>query len=150
MCEQCSAATVNYVGKDGNQVLPGYFLVRATKDGREMKNGDWGLVVCNDPDFIWSITPVCDPDDGLTDEQIDALPDDKMRYRAWEKANRKLKKSLDSASFDSSIRLGNAMRDVGYVPDNDGIASWWLCNYIAKFLKTATVVKELKEESTNG
>ena len=147
MCEQCNAKTIIYVKENTNYVLPGYILVRATQDGREMKKGDWGLVDCNDPDFIWSVTPVCDPDDELTDEQIDALPED--CYQAYEKASKNLHDALDKGCFDYCARLGEAMRKAGWNPDNDGIGAFWLCNHIAKFLKDASVVEELEENNND-
>jgi hypothetical protein len=145
MCEQCNAETVMYVKPNTNYVLPGYFLVRATKDGRIMKKDDWGLVQCNDPDFIWSITPVCDPDDGLSDEQVDELPDDKNRYTSYWSAAKNLSKALNLGSFDNCVRLGEAMKKAGWVSWDVGYGTYWLCNHIAKFLKTANVVKDIKE-----
>jgi hypothetical protein len=143
MCEQCSAKTVYYVHEDTNNVLPGYILVRATQDGWEMKKDDWGLVKSNDPDFIWSTTPVCDPDDGLTDEQIETLQNDQSgRYVEYEKALNNLKWSLNRGCFNYCVRLGDAMQKAGWNHDNND-GAYWLCNHIAKFLKTATIVNEI-------
>ena len=144
MCEQCAAATVTFVSPDNENVLPGYSLVRATIDGNQMKKYDWGLVVCNDPDYIWTITPVCDPHDGLSDEQIDAMPDcfDNDNYKDFEKAALHLRTKLDAGDFDNAIRLGEAMKKAGYNYEEDGTGCWWLCNHIAKFLKTAVVRKD--------
>ena len=147
MCEQCNAKTAYYVGKNTDEVLPGYILVRATKDGNYMRKNDWGLVRCNNPDFIWSITPVCDPLDGLSDKQIDALAKDANCCKPYEKAVKSLRKSLDSGSFDYCVSLGEAMKKAGWKPEDDGWGAEWLCNYLAKFLKTATVEKELGDNT---
>jgi hypothetical protein len=143
MCEQCVAKTVYYIGKDTNEVLPGYILVRATKNGSYMKKGNWGLVRYDNPDFIWSITPVCDPSSGLSDEQIDALPKEvDKQYEQYEKAVKNLRKSLNKGCFDHCVSLGEAMKKSGWKPEKDGFGPYWLCHYIGQFLKTATVKEE--------
>ena len=65
MCEQCTAKAVGF-----GSPLPGWYLVRATTDGWMMKDQDWGLVRCNDPDFYWDVTPIPDPYKGMTDEEV--------------------------------------------------------------------------------
>lgn len=54
MCEQCMAGTNSW-----GEVLPGFVLMRATRDGNTMARGEWGLVVCNDPSFIFSTPRPC-------------------------------------------------------------------------------------------
>ena len=44
MCEQCLVNPL-YFG----EVLPGWYLIRARRDGDIMKVGDWGMIQCNDP-----------------------------------------------------------------------------------------------------
>jgi len=140
MCEQCLAKTVMYVGPDKQEVLPDYFLVRATQDGSIMKKDDWGIVKSNSPDYIWSITPVSDPCDGLSEEQEDALPQDS--FEEFYKAVENLEEALDSGGFDCAIHLGRSMTAAGYNPEIHGYRSaYWLCNHLAKFLKTAKVEK---------
>jgi len=146
MCEQCCAETVAYEG----EVLPGYLLVRATKDGRVMKKDDWGLVHCNDPAFWWSMTPVPDPTDGMTDEQIDSLRDpqglielqDERYFEAAEHLDAALAGKLSQTEshcphFDDATRLYEAAKAVGYDRDSDGRFAFWLCHHIGTFLKTA-------------
>jgi hypothetical protein len=94
MCEQCSAATNSYSSLE-DKVLGKYFLVRATRDGNEMKNMDWGLVTCNDPDFIFAETPWPCPFWYLSDDQIDALANgDKDELFRWEAAAEKFSGEL--------------------------------------------------------
>ena len=57
MCEQCSAATLTL-----GEVLPGVALVRATRAGRYMQPGQYGLVEQNDPFFVF--TAALEPEPG--------------------------------------------------------------------------------------
>lgn len=145
MCEQCLAKTVLYLGPKKKEVLPGYSLVRATIDGNYMKKDEWGLVRCNDPDVIWSVTPVVDPDDGLSDDQIGRIENSKEYQKqclVFDKAFVNLEKALNRMNFDYAIWLGVAMKKSGYNPKKHGYrSSCWLCHHIAKFLKTAHIEK---------
>jgi hypothetical protein len=67
MCLQCLTEAVSIPIP-----LPGWFLCRATKSAPEMTAGQWGLGQSNDPDFIWTTTPVVDPQFRWSEEQIDA------------------------------------------------------------------------------
>jgi hypothetical protein len=67
MCEQCLVNPL-YFG----EVFPGWFLIRARRDGDLMKVGDWGLLECNDPSIIWSVTPIIKEPDSLTIAEFDA------------------------------------------------------------------------------
>jgi len=66
MCEQCSAAVDIWPIP-----LEGWLLIRATRTGLSMEEGDWGLVECNDPDFIWSLTPTPEPPSAPEDARFD-------------------------------------------------------------------------------
>jgi len=77
MCTQCCVdAEYFLLDKDGNmaedpEILPGWMLFRAAKDstGSDMKKGQWGLVRCNDPDYVWDEDPIIDPTFGMTESQ---------------------------------------------------------------------------------
>jgi hypothetical protein len=56
MCECCSADT-----EDIGRFAPGWTLVRARRDGRYMKAGQYGLHTYNDPDYVLTITPYPEP-----------------------------------------------------------------------------------------
>lgn len=173
MCEQCVAATVMYTlpGAGGHEVLPGYALVRATKDGWMMRKGDWGLVRMNDPDYWWSKTPVEDPYLGLTDAEIDKRPEPDLAYDTFQDAVDELQNALDGRTepmleqgrynyprFEDAIELYEAAKLAGWSlkkkPINGGTMearepfAYWLCNYLAVFLKTATVMPESVEAPT--
>lgn len=166
MCEQCVAKTDLYRGPDKDEVLPGWYLIRATQDGDFLKKDDWCLVKINDPDFWWQVTPVEDPDWGLTDEQIDALPPDDKRYEAFDKAAENLEEALNGATedmqnlgesyskyyhlprFEDAGLLWEAARQAGYDPKVHGYRfAFWLCHYLAVFLKTAKIEKQEEQES---
>lgn len=159
MCEQCDAKTDLYVGPRGESILPGYFLVRATQDGRFMKKGDWGLGQCNDPDYWWKNTPVEDPDFGLTDEEIDKTSETQShneRYGVFYEAAHNIEDALNGRTtemnllekhnlpcFEEAGLLWEAAKKVGYDPERDGYRfSFWLCHHIATFLKTAHIKKD--------
>jgi len=95
MCEQCSAATQMFTPIE-DKVLGKWFLVRATKDGHDMKNQDWGLVgPATDPDFIFAETPWPCPFWYLSDDQIDALIEgDRDELFRWEAAAEKFSGEL--------------------------------------------------------
>jgi hypothetical protein len=138
MCEQCSAAAEEW-GHD--PFIPGFYLCRATRDGMWMKAGDWGIVECNDPAFIFQTTPTKDPEAGMSDEQIEALPKE-----AWVKFDEFVAVSVKIAeemaesltgefSLDVYGRFFTAMCKAGFNPDTDGRASMWLCNRLACFIE---------------
>lgn len=157
MCEQCSAATTLYLGEPPTEeVLPGYALVRATKDGWMLKKDDWGLIRVNDPDYWWSVTPVEDPYFGMTDEQIDASEaDDEPFNRAASHLDMalagrtpgELQETSAYPRFEDAIRLYEAAKKVGYSYEKDGQFAGWLCHRLAVFLKTAKARLDSEPES---
>lgn len=69
MCEGCVAQTTLF-----GEVFKKIYLVRATKDGYYMKKGNWGLVIVNDPFFIFEHTPkVTKEEDDVTDSEEEFL-----------------------------------------------------------------------------
>lgn len=74
MCEQCSAKTLMYITDGPTPPIAGaYWLVRATQDGNDMKKDDWGLITCNDPDFIFTTTPWPNPFYHMTPDELEVL-----------------------------------------------------------------------------
>lgn len=160
MCEQCEAKTDLYLGPNDESVLPGWYLTKATKDGNFVKKDDWCLVQCNNPDYWWQITPIEDPDFGLTDEEMYKLDKHTYedRYGAFDKAVENLEEALNGTTanmqsidkdsrhclprFESAGLLWEAARKVGYDPEVHGYRfAFWLCHHIATFLKTAKIEK---------
>jgi hypothetical protein len=67
MCEACLADMVCYKKK----LFGEWFLLRARKDWDYIKLGDFGITRCNGPKILFNVVPWCDPDFGLTVEQLD-------------------------------------------------------------------------------
>jgi hypothetical protein len=104
-----------------------------------MQKGDWGLVHSNDPDYWWKLTPVEDPDYGLTPEQIDAREDGPQDV-LFDAAVVNLREALDEGKcprFDVAVRLYEAATKAGYSAKEHGSFAYWLCHHLAVFLKTA-------------
>lgn len=154
MCEQCVAKTTTYLGPGEAEVLPGYALVRATKDGWLMKNGDWGLVHVNDPDYWWSATPVEDAFDGMSDEEVDRLASS-TNNDAYDSAVEQIDDALSGRTpsmlekdcyayprFEDATRLYDAAKATGYDREKHGRFAAWLCHHLAVFLKTAKAYED--------
>lgn len=116
MCEQCLAEMQLIV----SDVLPEFALYRATKDGGRLKSGDYGLVECNDPSFIFNVVPEAEPN-----EENDS-------WIEWAgKANAFEDQLLDSTTdFKGVYRLIRGCYENGY-KDEDGHVGMWLFNYLA-------------------
>lgn len=139
MCEQCMAET-RILG----QPIPGWYLVRAKRDGNWMRKGDWGLVECNDPTYVFSTTPWIDPVHGWTDDQINA---------ATQEENDLMDKWMDDmyafeeqlAKFDAGVdagwRLIEACREAGFKPgiNADGSCANWLFHQLGKLVADASI-----------
>lgn len=69
MCLQCLTKAKIIV----QDVLPGYGLVKAMVGHDDWPKGFYGLVRCNDPDFIWEGRPLIDPLFNMPGKQINSL-----------------------------------------------------------------------------
>ena len=100
------------------EVLPGFYLVRATHKGDSMNVGDWGLVESNDPTFIWSIDLHTDPLFGATDAEVDASEEEVWEESclwsevAVSKFEKELVSSIRGQLLDQLYRLGKALSKV--------------------------------------
>lgn len=135
MCEQCSAKTVLY-----GELLTGWYLVRATQDGLYMKKDEWGLVECNDPTFSFMTTPVIDPFDGMSDEEINKVPIDEFfkKHDPFVEVSKKVLEEMERTTgfpLDSFGRLYQSMREAGFDQEHCGAAIYWLCNLMAKMIR---------------
>ena len=120
MCEQCSAGAIHL-----GEPVPGFMLIQATKDGGEMKVGQYGLVEENDPFLIFERKPTPEPFHDKTDQQIDSMNKKTIApLMAW----------LDSARefedlFEVSPKLGwrfvEACRKAGYEDRHGSVAIWF-------------------------
>lgn len=131
MCLQCVTKAVSY-----GEVFPGFHLMKAMNtdypDNPTWKEGQWGLVECNDPSIYFTKpfmkdVPEDDSNDVFlnfletgqeTDQDILAVNDPRIAYRLIAGAITK-----------------------GYDPKEDGMFGCWLTDYLAKYLETAQIIE---------
>jgi hypothetical protein len=114
MCEQCVAEAVQH-----GEVLPGWVLIRASRDGNLMKAGQWGLVSGNDPDYVWSATPRPEP------------PCQDPQWSAWSEEARHFEEAL-RADPPTGYLLYAAARQAGFIPE--GRFAFWLFGRLGRHL----------------
>ena len=99
-----------------------------------MKKGDWGLVECNDPTFVWTGTPLIDPTMGVDENDIN--------NPAWASPELDLF-TATVHDFDEALisspevgwRLYNSCVKAGYDQEKHGRLSWWLFDHLGRWLK---------------
>ena len=127
MCSQCMTAAVSY-----GEVFPGFALMLATKtdypdhpDMQEWKEGEFGLVECNDPTFYLTHAPIKDDDS-----------------EAYWKVGAQMEEDICAGGNVRAIyRLIEGAKTKGYNLEEDGIFGFWLSDYLAKYLETAQIVE---------
>lgn len=133
MCEQCSAKTI-----DLGEVMPGYMFVKATVDGNMMKKGDYGLVVSNDPDVVFR-NPMIDITEGMSDEEVNNLqrPENKKDLDKWMEFGSRAEEFEKTLLMlpSSGYELYKAAMEVGYNREKHGRFSFWLFDYLARFIE---------------
>ena len=141
MCEQCNANPVSF-----GEVLPGWVLMRARRDGQEWLKGEWGLVSSNDPTFTWTSTPTPSALFGIEDEDeqqawFDACDkDDPMRERVMEPPPEDFDRAFqcDPALGYDLVRAGMTK---GFDPVEGGLFTHWLFDLFGEHLKTAEMTE---------
>ena len=144
MCDQCLTDPLEF-----GEPMPGWYLMRARRGCDSWKQGDWGLVQCNDPTFTWSLTPTPDPLWGMTDEQEDQWFETADETSADYYRTLKLISTPEFYEYRNQFRcspgtgyeLVTAMQQVGYDPFKDGRAADWLFGYLGKWLTTAPMTE---------
>lgn len=137
MCEQCTTEALTY-----GEVIPGWLLMRAQKDGNRWKAGEWGLVWSNDPSFTWTSTPTPNPAFGLDDEAEEALYEANKGTPIGDRiASMKLPQDFKDAFEAVTPRAGYSLvcaaMEKGYDPETSGDFSWWFYDCVGEHLKTA-------------
>lgn len=137
MCEQCLTNPI-YFGEP----LEGFILARARRQGNDWNIGDWGLIECNDPSYTWSYTPTPNPCWGMTSDEEDAWAEaqdpDSPEYKRWNTIPGKFAKQFDDCGPMGGYELIKAAIDKGYDRKIHGHFQYWLFDYLAEYLKTAT------------
>ena len=111
MCEQCLTHCITF-----GEVLPGFHLMRARRDGNEWKKGQWGLIEINDPTVVWYTTPVHHAD--ITD-YFDIPEEFLNAFKCYPV---------------TGFRMVSAAKQVGYEPRRDGFFEYWLYERLAKHI----------------
>lgn len=121
MCEQCLINPLYY-----GEVIRGLYLIRARRQSDDTNVGQWGLLQCNNPDFVWTSFPAVSKEDDLYP------PEDFVE-------------ALDNfMSLDSAYAYIFSMIEAGFSPeDKDRLfignqASNWLWNKIAEHVAQTT------------
>jgi len=145
MCEMCAAKTEMYFPlpkeNENPPILGKYFLVRATEHGSMMDPGDWGLVISNDPEFVFKTTPWPNPFFEHTPEEMNNLPKELAEIDdAWfddvEKFGQELIQSVSKshwglAAIAQLVELSKAqgLKEAHFVAK-------WLFQYIGELLSS--------------
>jgi hypothetical protein len=143
MCEQCITKCLYYDGL----FLNTYKVIKAQEDGNMMKKGDYGLVRCNDPDFVFSVEPTCPLISmEISDDDINAiLEDDPVWEKDWEWETTKAEvfdtELLQTNDLMIYFILVKAAYDCGYKIEY-GYVSRWILEKLAKFLEGKTPYEE--------
>lgn len=109
MCEQCLTNPISF-----GEIIPGFFLMRARRDGYDWKKGEWGLVEANDPTFIFRITPQINDD-------VD--PIDLIEFR----------NEFYGCYPDTGYAFCNACKDAGWDSQKMNVYDWFY-NHIAQYI----------------
>lgn len=144
MCEQCNTDAMNY-----GELMPGWFLMKAQKDGVRWKAGEWALIRASDPVATWTSTPTPNPAFGLDEAAEDALYE---QHKGTPIGDRIVEVQLpaDFASAFSSFhpnlgyRLVAGAMERGYDRATCGSVDWWLYDYIGEWLETAVAIHHSK------
>lgn len=128
MCEQCLAETT-YIA----EIVPGLHFGQATKHGHVMSPGDYAITRSNDPDFVFQVKPWPDPQDGMTDEEIDADPNTELASK-WYLDFREFTTACDGLALMTSWRIVQLCREGGWDPES-GMVQWWLFHRLGCILR---------------
>lgn len=133
MCMQCSAGAK--LVKEN--VLPGYSLYQSTKDTAEWPLGWFGLVRCNDPAFVFKGPLRQDPCEGLTEDDLDVMPEHPEGYDEFESVAQELS-GVQFARPYQAYEFIAACLNSGYDPKVHGYEhGFWLANHLAKQIDEA-------------
>lgn len=133
MCLQCVTEAETII----EFPIIGYWLMQSKKGHPDWPEGYFGLVKCNDPDFVWEGEVYYDPLDEMTDDEIDAIPKgDPLWEKYWA-----FSEHVDRVepAFSCRPELGyqfvNACIASGYNRHKDGYVLYWFISRIGKMLE---------------
>jgi hypothetical protein len=145
MCEQCLTNPISF-----GEPMPGFFLKRARRDGNDWKQGEWGLIECNDPSYRWCTTPTPDSTWGMTDDEEEAWfenadkssPEYRRAIEVLSDSENDFYAAFKVCSPLSGYDLVKAAIEVGYDPERSGSFQYWFFDYLGEWLKTAEITED--------
>ena len=120
MCESCLAGC-ELLG----EVVPGLFLLQATKDFQHITAGFYGLTRSNGPEVVWEIKPTPDPCEGLSDDEINARTDSRD-FEWFDDVALFTCACQEQLQMGDSFQIGLLCQAAGYDPVKDGHLEHWL------------------------
>lgn len=133
MCTECLVEKKTII----EDVIPGFNLAQATKDYEAWFKGLFALTDGQEPYLIFLKSPVVDPLEGLTDEEIDESPD-RIDEEFWHvvRLAEDVYQEVIKGSIMMSWQLVQACIAAGYNPEEDGARVMaWLVDHIARKLQ---------------
>lgn len=130
MCEACAAEC-----KTLGEVVPGLTLVQALTDFRHIKAGDFGLVRSNGPDVVWSVKPTRDICEGLSEDEINALPSTAPMLTWFNDVDQFTKACQEQLRLTTAYDLGVLCVQAGYNREEDGHLEHWLFHRMGVLLQ---------------
>jgi len=144
MCEQCVTDAQFFLLKEDGSIdsyknlLPGWALFQAAKDGCDMEKGEWGLVQCNNPDFIWSVDPIPNPYYELSaaeEKKASENPANKKQYKLFTDRVNEFAESLNTPYPVVAWRLVDSAKKMGFDPNANGLLRFWLFHRLGMWVK---------------
>lgn len=133
MCLQCvvEAKTITIILRadlDEGAKKRSLFLMKATKSAAgEWEAGQWGLVMCNDPEMVWTgEAPWPDPSFGVPDEVQKAWTAEQNALASkWLEDARKFVTAFEEqVSVYAAYQIGDMCKLAGW--DGEGLFTYWL------------------------
>lgn len=135
MCEQCVTNAETVLA----EALPGYALMRARVGSSAWPEGWYGLVVRNDPEFVFQGPLLKDPLAGFSDEEINACSAElEEASTVFSAAAQGLQDSMSSLPALTGYELISACVQVGYDIKRDGTeTAYWLMHHLSTAVEKA-------------
>ncbi|WP_157644021.1 hypothetical protein [Burkholderia ubonensis] len=111
-------------------VLPGFDLMQSQQDAQGWPKGAYGLVEINDPTVVFPGPLLKDPTAGMSDDELNALPEMPAGSDEFDQAAEALGEKLILEAV-TGHRLVQACIERGYKPTEDGFLHFWLLQYLA-------------------